>query len=118
MELSTEIIKDFWGWLFKPENAKKYKLESRIKHGTLNGIRISILAHSFAQRYGLYEDFFDDHQINITVGPIFSVTSNSPYEFRVHIEGGLNSVGSAPTRDDARLSALRRAEELYIDNFK
>ena len=56
MELTGRAQKDFWTWYLLPENRVEYKT-SALASGEV-GAKVHFVASSFAERYGVYMDWF------------------------------------------------------------
>ena len=65
MELTGNTLTDFWIWYLLPKQRKTYKTNSL--RGGDNVAKIRFLAMSFAERYGVFVDYFDSVGNRITI---------------------------------------------------
>tara|TARA_R110000744_G_scaffold374278_1_gene486948 strand:+ start:43 stop:378 length:336 start_codon:yes stop_codon:yes gene_type:complete len=108
MELTGKTLKDFWRWYLSLEQRKTYKTSSL--RGGNNAAMIRFLAMSFAERYGVYVDFFDSVGVTINISPIYY----DGYCFKIHIENtnGKWLEDNKESRPEARTSVIKKANEL------
>jgi len=106
MELTGDVLKEFWIWYLLPENQKKYKTYAMRKGDSAKKIRF--VSMSFTERYGVYVDFFgsvgihlDTAWIGISFEPIVSEQGYSQCD----------------TRQEARVITIEKACEIYNAKF-
>tara|TARA_R110000796_G_scaffold58965_5_gene135841 strand:+ start:2606 stop:2944 length:339 start_codon:yes stop_codon:yes gene_type:complete len=108
MELTGKTLKDFWIWYLLPEQRKTYKTSSL--RGVDNVAKIRFLAMSFTERYGVYVDFFD------SVGVYCSLSTMDGTDFWYDFSDGNEITEDSDviiTRQEARASAIEKANEIY-----
>ena len=113
MELSGKALKDFWIWYLLPEQQKEYKTSSIIKYASENGAKVRFLAMSFAERYGVFVDFFDSVGLVIDIQPC---SCHKPTIFNVNIIKPMMDfieIDEKKNRQEARISAIKKVNEIY-----
>ena len=103
MELTGKALLDFWAWYLLPKQKKTYKTASVF--GTISVVKVRFLAMSFAERWGVYQDFADSLGIEIYA------------EKSLCREGFVSLTDSYPcgyfnTRTEARKAAIDKLNEL------
>lgn len=114
----SKIIKAFWLWFLLPHNLVRYKLESQLKYGSENAIKIKILSHAFSQRFGLFVDFFDDHGLVICIIPIMNQDGEQSFGYFINHNKTTENHGESgySSRGEARLAAIEHATNIYLNN--
>ena len=104
MELTGNTLKDFWVWYLLPKQRKTYKTNSL--RGGDNAVKIRFLAMSFAERYGVFVDYFDSVGIDIEICkyPIAQ-------EYYYMVNDG-DEENTFKTRPEARTAAIEKGDEL------
>jgi hypothetical protein len=108
MELTGNTLKDFWVWYLLPKQRKTYKTNSL--RGGDNVAKIRFLAMSFAERYGVLEDYFDSVDIRITIN-----TGSSQFWADIYIDLSKDLSWDSEmidTRKETRGLAVGKANEL------
>lgn len=103
MELTGNTLKDFWVWYLLPKQRKTYKTNSL--RGGDNVAKIRFLAMSFAERYGVFEDYFDSVGIRISINQ-----HDGTYWY--DIQSPFFECDEVKTRLKARTAAIEKADEL------
>ena len=108
MELTGKTLTDFWIWYLLPEQRKTYKTDSLL--GKENTIKIRFLAMSFAERYGVFVDFFNsvDIEIGNNYGNVFWVFTENERYFDAE-EWNYLDIDNLKGRNEA----IERADEIY-----
>ena len=105
MELTGNTLTDFWIWYLLPKQRKTYKTNSL--RGGDNVAKIRFLAMSFAERYGVFVDYFNSVGIDI-VDDIDSCANDFRYLSKVDFK----YIDAHNTRPEARTAAIEKANEL------
>ena len=104
MELTGNTLKDFWIWYLLPRQRKTYKTSSL--RGGNNVAMIRFLAMSFAERYGVFVDYFDSVGVDIEI-----CKYHVSQEYYYMINDG-DEENRFETRPEARTAAIEKADEL------
>tara|TARA_R110000772_G_scaffold68118_2_gene150887 strand:+ start:2832 stop:3182 length:351 start_codon:yes stop_codon:yes gene_type:complete len=113
MELKDKALKDFWIWYLLPEQRKTYKTDSLI--GKDPAIKIRFLAMSFAERFGVYVDFFDSAGYDISTEiDFFCIFSNKYIKYAGEdVVEGLVWEEDTLSRQESRSKAIEKVNEIH-----
>jgi hypothetical protein len=120
MEINGQCLTDFWEWYFQPEQQETYKTTSLVKYSSKDAVKIRFLALSFAERFGVYEDFFDQAGIHITVSA-YPEDDSADMIYEWSIAAYLNARESDKdfeSRGEARFDVIDVANDIYNKTIK
>lgn len=112
MELTGKVLKDFWVWYLNSEQRKEYKTQSLIGGETMAKCRFMGL--SFSERFGVYQDYFDNFGVRVDIIEVSEVTMSGTklHGYRYYFNGFKQNKTICKTRSEARLFAIQDAIEL------